>query len=433
MLLGKLIYNSAEEINLRLRTLSLIRWVAVLGQFGSVVIAYFYFEIVFNIYQVFFLISLSVVLNIIISVRYPLTKLLNSNETFFYLVFDLIQLALLLFLTGGLTNPFCVLIIAPIIISATYLDLKRTIIIGTISIISLTGLAFYYYPIESQTLGFSRNDFSQFEIFSIWSALVITLIFIAVYCFRVADESRKTTQALRQTQIALSNEEKVSALMSLTAAAVHELGTPLSTISVVAKELMNNAKDSDLNYDDLVLINSQIKRCSNILERLRTDSFSERSNEFINKLDFKRMINEIVNSYRNQNIELIIQSEKYFDENNITITRSPEIIQSISNIIDNAFKHAKKRIVVNLKNINNSIMIEIIDDGEGFSQDIFPLLGEPYVRKSAKNKHHGLGLGLFISKNLLGKNFGDIKFLNLKDQGGCVQILLSKNSLGLEK
>ena len=273
-----------------------------------------------------------------------MTKLLNSDETFFYLVFDLIQLALLLFLTGGLTNPFCVLIIAPIIISATYLDLKRTIIIGIISIISLTGLAFYYYPIESQTLGFSKNDFSQFEIFSIWSALVITLIFIAVYCFRVADESRKTTQALRQTQIALSNEEKVSALMSLTAAAVHELGTPLSTISVVAKELMNNAKDSDLNYDDLVLINSQIKRCSNILERLRTDSFSERSNEFINKLDFKRMINEIVNSYRNQNIELIIQSEKYFDENNITITRSPEIIQSNSNIIDNAFKHAKKRI-----------------------------------------------------------------------------------------
>ena len=124
MLLGKLIYNSAEEINLRLRTLSLIRWVAILGQFGSVVIAYFYFEIVFNIYQVFFLIGLSAVLNIIISVRYPLTKLLNSDETFFYLVFDLIQLALLLFLTGGLTNPFCVLIIAPIIISATYLDLS---------------------------------------------------------------------------------------------------------------------------------------------------------------------------------------------------------------------------------------------------------------------------------------------------------------------
>jgi len=220
--------------------------------------------------------------------------------------------------------------------------------------------------------------------------------------------------------------------MSLTAAAVHELGTPLSTISVIAKELMNVTKHDDLKYDDLVLINSQIKRCSNILERLRTDSFSERSNEFINKLDFMRMINEIINSYQNEKIEFVIEMEEYFDQNNVTILRSPEIIQSISNIVDNAIKHANKRILVNLKNKIDNILIEIIDDGEGFSQEIYPFLGEPYLGKSPKNKHKGLGLGLFISKNLLGKNFGDIKFLNLKDQGGCVQILLSKKSLGLE-
>ena len=430
-MIEKPVYNSEEEINLRLRTLTLIRWIAVFGQLGAIVVSFYYLDFIFNIYQAFFLILCSAVLNIIIMIRYPLTKILNFTETFYFLFYDLIQLVLLLSLTGGLTNPFCVLILAPIVIAATYLDLKRTILIVSISAISLTILTFFYFPLESDQLGINKNDFSRFGIFSIWAALLIALVFISAYCFKVADESRKNTRALRETQLALSNEEKVSALMSLTAAAVHELGTPLSTISVIAKELMNNTNKEDLNHNDLVLINSQIKRCSNILERLRTDSFSEKSNEFINKLDFKRMINEIIDSYQNEKIEFIVQTEEYFDTNNITILRSPEIIHSISNIVDNAIKHAKKRVIVNLKDSVNDILIEIIDDGEGFSQDIYPLLGEPYIRKSTKNKHKGLGLGLFISKNLLGKNFGDIKFLNLKDQGGCVQILLSKKSLGL--
>lgn len=430
-MIEKPVYNSEEEINLRLRTLTLIRWIAVFGQLGAIVVSFYYLDFIFNIYQAFFLILCSAVLNIIIMIRYPLTKILNFTETFYFLFYDLIQLVLLLSLTGGLTNPFCVLILAPIVIAATYLDLKRTILIVSISAISLTILTFFYFPLESDQLGINKNDFTRFGIFSIWAALLIALVFISAYCFKVADESRKNTRALRETQLALSNEEKVSALMSLTAAAVHELGTPLSTISVIAKELMNNTNKEDLNHDDLVLINSQIKRCSNILERLRTDSFSKKSDEFINKLDFKRMINEIIDSYQNEKIEFIVQTEEYFDTNNITILRSPEIIHSISNIVDNAIKHAKKRVIVNLKDSVNDILIEIIDDGEGFSQDIYPLLGEPYVGKSTKNKHKGLGLGLFISKNLLGKNFGDIKFLNLKDQGGCVQILLSKKSLGL--
>jgi len=431
-LIDKPVYNIEDEINLRLRTLTLIRWIAVFGQLGAIIVSFYYLDFVFNVYQALFLIFCSAVLNIVIMTRYPITKILNFNETFYLLFYDLIQLVLLLSLTGGLTNPFCVLILAPIVIASTYLDFKRTFIIVSISLISVTVLVFLYFPFESEQLGINKNDFSRIGIFSIWAALVVTLLFISAYCFRVADESRKNTQALRETQLALSNEEKISALMSLTAAAVHELGTPLSTISVIAKELINNTNKDDLKYNDLLIINSQIKRCSNILERLRTDSFSERSNEFINRLDFKRMINEIINSYQNEKIEFIIGTEKYFDQNKVTILRSPEIIQSISNVVDNAVKHAKSKVLVNLKDEIDNIMIEVIDDGEGFHPEVFSLLGEPYVRKSSKNNYKGLGLGLFISKNLLGKNFGDIKFLNLKNQGGCVQILLSKKSLGLE-
>ncbi len=431
-MIDKPVYNIEDEINLRLRTLTLIRWIAVFGQLGAIIVSFYYLDFVFNVYQALFLIFCSAVLNIVIMTRYPITKILNFNETFYLLFYDLIQLVLLLSLTGGLTNPFCVLILAPIVIASTYLDFKRTFIIVSISLISVTVLVFLYFPFESEQLGINKNDFSRIGIFSIWAALVVTLLFISAYCFRVADESRKNTQALRETQLALSNEEKISALMSLTAAAVHELGTPLSTISVIAKELINNTNKDDLKYNDLLIINSQIKRCSNILERLRTDSFSERSNEFINRLDFKRMINEIINSYQNEKIEFIIGTEKYFDQNKVTILRSPEIIQSISNVVDNAVKHAKSKVLVNLKDEIDNIMIEVIDDGEGFHPEVFSLLGEPYVRKSSKNNYKGLGLGLFISKNLLGKNFGDIKFLNLKNQGGCVQILLSKKSLGLE-
>ena len=431
-MLEKFIQSSSQEINLRLRTLSLIRWAAVLGQFGAVIIAFYYFEFLFNIYQAFFLIICSAVLNIVILIRYPLTKILNFNETFFFLFYDLIQLVLLLSLTGGLTNPFCVLILAPIVISATYLDLKRTILIGSISLISLTSLAIFYYPLESEILGINKDNFSQFEIFSIWSALIVTLVFISMYCFRVADESRKNIRALRETQIALSNEEKVSALMSLTAAAVHELGTPLSTISIVIKELVSSAKESDENYGDLILIHSQIKRCSDILKGLRSNKFAEKSNEFINQLSFRRLISEIINSYSAQKTNFVINSDEYFNNNNITVLRTPEIVQSLTNIIDNAVKFGKKTVTINLRHNEKNIIVEVIDDGEGFPQEIFPLLGEPYVSKSDKNNLNGLGLGLFISKNLLAKSFGDIKFLNLKNKGGCVQIFLLKEHLGIE-
>ena len=419
-----------EEINLKLRTLNLIHWTAIFGQFSAVIIAYFYFEIAFNIYFCIFLILLSVILNIAVSIMYPLTKILNYNETFFYLVFDLLQLVSLLFLTGGLTNPFCVLILAPLVISATYLDPKRTILITLIAIISLNFLAFFYYPLESTALGISESDFSRFEIFLIWVALIITSIFITFYCFRVADDSRKTRKALKEAQLSLSNEEKVSALMGLTAAAVHELGTPLSTISIIIKELVYNNKDNVMR-EDLDVVQSQLKRCGEILERLRSNSLSDNSNEFINKLDFVRLINEIISSYKNKNIQVIISNDPYFDNKDVIISRSAEIVHSITNIVDNAFKYAVSKININIKSSNDSVSIEVIDDGPGFAPEIYPFLGEPYIQNTNKTDKQGLGLGLFISKNLLAKSHGEIKFSNMKNKGGMVEIVLSKNSLGL--
>jgi two-component system sensor histidine kinase RegB len=427
-LLNILNLSNNNLVGLRLRTLNLIRWIAILGQYIAVATAFFWLEINFNIYLASVCILISIILNIIVSIKFLPIRTLNSNETLFYLIFDSIQLVALLYITGGLTNPFCILIIAPFIISATYLDLFRTIIIGIVSILSLSLLAFFYQPISSNIFEFSSSDFSSFQIFSIWLSLIVSLAFIGIYCFRVANESRKVEKALNETQIALSDEEKISDMMSLTAAAVHELGTPLSTISVIIKEIVNELDVGEKNYDDILLIQSQIKRCSEILNRLRQGDISNDNSSFINELDFPRLINEIVKDYELEEIKLNFEIDDYFKNSNFIILRKPEIVHSLSNIIENAYQYAKHSVTIKLILKDENVILEIINDGEGFPANILPILGEPYVKKNEKN-HKGIGLGLFIAKNLINKTVGKIEFRNIENTGASVKIIWKKDNL----
>ena len=417
---------------LKLRTLNLIRWVAILGKYLAVTTAFFWLEINFNFYWALICILFSVILNIVVSFKSLPTRTLTANEAALYLIFDSIQLIALLYITGGLTNPFCILIIAPFIISATYLDLFRIIITGVISILSVTLLAFYYQPISSNIFEFNSLDFSIFQIFGIWFSLIVSMTFIGIYCFRIADESRKVEGALKETQLALSDEEKVSDIMSLTAAAVHELGTPLSTISVIIKEIANDLSEDEKNYEDILLIQSQIKRCSEILNRLRQGDISNDNNTFINQLDFPRLIYEIVKDYELDTIELDIQIDNYFEDSNFIIPRKPEIVHSLSNIIENAYQYAKQKININLISKDEFVILEIINDGEEFPGSILPILGEPYVKKNEKN-HSGIGLGLFIAKNLINKTQGRIEFENIENIGACVRIIWKKDNLVLSQ
>ena len=415
---------------LRLRTLSLIRWIAILGQYSTVATAFFLLEINFNIYLALICIFLSVILNIIVSLRYLPIRTLSSNETLFYLIFDIVQLVALLYITGGLTNPFCVFIFAPFIISTTYLDLSRTAVIGFVSIVSVSILAIYYQPISSNIYAFNSNTFSTFQIFGIWLSLIVSLVFIGIYTFRIADESRKVERALKETQLALSDEEKISDMMSLTAAAVHELGTPLSTISVIIKEIVNETKSNEKNYEDILLIQSQIKRCSEILNRLRQGDISNDNSAFINQLDFTRLLNEIIKDFERDEIQFKIEVNKLFQDSNLTITRMPEIVHSLSNIIENSCQHAKSEVIIKLSLLDENIILEIIDDGNGFPANILPILGEPYIQKNELN-HSGIGLGLFIAKNLINKTQGKIEFINLENGGACVRINWKKDNLML--
>ena len=412
---------------LRLRTLSLIRWIAILGQYLTVATAFFLLEINFNIYLALICIFLSVILNITVNLRYLPIRTLSSNETLFYLIFDTVQLVALLYITGGLTNPFCVFIFAPFIISTTYLDLARTVIIGFVSIVSVSILAIYYQPISSNIYAFNSNTFSTFQIFGIWLSLIVSLVFIGIYTFRIADESRKVERALKETQLALSDEEKISDMMSLTAAAVHELGTPLSTISVIIKEIVNETKSNEKNYEDILLIQSQIKRCSEILNRLRQGDISNDNSAFINQLDFTRLLNEIIKDFERDEIQFKIEVNKLFQDSNLTITRMPEIVHSLSNIIENSCQYAKSEVIINLSLLDENIILEIIDDGNGFPANILPILGEPYVKKNELN-YSGMGLGLFIAKNLINKTQGKIEFINLENGGACVRINWKKDN-----
>jgi two-component system sensor histidine kinase RegB len=244
----------------------------------------------------------------------------------------------------------------------------------------------------------------------------------------VANESRKVEKALNETQIALSDEEKISDMMSLTAAAVHELGTPLSTISVIIKEIVNELDVGEKNYDDILLIQSQIKRCSEILNRLRQGDISNDNSPFINELDFPRLINEIVKDYELEEIKLNFEIDDYFKNSNFIILRKPEIVHSLSNIIENAYQYAKHSVTIKLILKDENVILEIINDGEGFPANILPILGEPYVKKNEKN-HKGIGLGLFIAKNLINKTAGKIEFRNIENTGASVKIIWKKDNL----
>ncbi|MDC3171866.1 ATP-binding protein, partial [Pelagibacteraceae bacterium] len=206
----------------------------------------------------------------------------------------------------------------------------------------------------------------------------------------------------------------------------------LSTISVIIKEIVNEAHPNEKNYEDILLIQSQIKRCSEILNRLRQGDISNDNSEFINQLDFPRLINEITKDYERESIKLNIEVDKSFEDLNFTITRKPEIVHSLSNVIENAFQHAKSKVTIKMSLSGENVILEIIDNGNGFPADILPILGEPYVKKNEID-HSGMGLGLFIAKNLINKSLGKIEFINLVNEGACVKISWKKDNLILSQ
>lgn len=416
------IRSSYLSRRLRLTTLIRLRWLAVAGQSIAVLFVALYLKFPFPVSVCFALIACSAWLNLLMSFRYPINHRLQPRAAITVLAFDILQVAGLLYMTGGLQNPFAVLMIVPVIISATSLPSWSTIVLGLLVTICATVLAYVYlplpwYPGESMHLPFVL-------IAGVWCSVVSALAFTAVYAYRVAEEARLLADALTATELILQREQHLSALDGLAAAAAHELGTPLATIALVAKEMERSLKKDDRFAEDVELLRSQTERCREILKRLT--SLSSTSEEHMSRLKISSLIEEVIEP--NRNFGIGIEVIKLRGEGiEPFIRRNPGIIYGLGNLVENAVDFAKETTQVSWGWNDKTVEIIVSDDGKGFAPEILDRIGEPYTtgRDREVNEHGGgLGLGLFIAKTLLERSGATITFRNRNDPGQGAEVVV---------
>jgi len=398
-----------------------IRWIAIFGQIFAIFFVTFFINIQIPLIETLLIILLSVFVNFYSYFEERKNKSISNIKAFSFLLFDTIQLGFLLFLTGGLINPFSILILAPVITSASYLPALMTVILSTISIIIIVLLNFYFLPLN---LG---SEFYLPEIYSfgLVTALIITVIFIAIYAYLFASSSRKISNALSVSKLQILNQKKITEVGSLSAAAAHELGTPLNTIFLILNDLLKEKKlKEDHNIvKDIILLKSQAERCKEILQRFSKNPLKLKD-KFLEKVKITDLIKINFEKF-NKGKKLNIKNELIKDEPEI-IYRD-EIMYALGNIIQNAIFYSKEIVTAELKYSKNNLKIIIFDDGNGFSKDIIDKLGEPYISKNSQ----GMGLGIFITKNLIENMGGNLNFYNSKDECAVVEITFDNSILNI--
>jgi len=396
-----------------------IRWIAIIGQFFAILIVHFLFKINILITQSLILVLFSVVVNLFSYFLQKKDNKISDKLSFLFLLYDTGQLGILLYLTGGIFNPFCILIIAPVIISASYLPVFWTVILSFFSIIVILFINLIYIPIEWQGIFLIPNIYKQ----GLVSALIITIVFIAVYAYLFASSSRKISAALSETKLQLSNQKKITEVGSLSAAAVHELSTPLNTIFLILNDFQKNKKlikDLDI-LKDIKLLKSQAERCKEILLRLSKNPLNLKDT-FLKKTKISDLIKINFEKF-NTNKKLKVFNSNESEE--LEIIFKDEIMYALGNLIQNSVIYSKKMITVKTDFDKTHYKIQISDDGTGFPKDILDRLGEPYVSKNSQ----GMGLGIFISKNLIENLGGTILFYNSKENNAIVEIKLNIDNL----
>ena len=395
-----------------------LRWIAYLGQITAILIVQFFLQYKFNYFICISILFFSVLTNLFLQFRIKDNQLNNFSSTV-YLTFDILQLGMLFFFTGGITNPFTFLIIIPAVFSSQYLHLYSSIIIVVITTIVLSFLTFFYYDLPHPgKLHFHAPDY---YLYAIPVSIIIGLFFLVYFGFKFGEESRIRKKAYEKIQELMARESELLSLGAQAAASAHSLGTPLSTILLTVKELQKEVGNDDKISKDLDLLLSQSNRCREILKKLSLNP--DIKDDFFNiNVTLNDYINEIVRSYQEiSKKEFITNIEKY--ENPISINKSIEIMYGLRNFIGNANKFSKKKIDIFLISEEKSSIIIIRDDGPGFPRDLIDKhrLGEPYIRTTdqANISKYGLGLGTFIGKTLLEKNYANISFANSPETGGA--------------
>ena len=412
------LFKKEENLQLEKKTLVILRWIANLGQLFTVIIVYFLFKFTLPIAQSLIIIILGILTNLYLQLWFKKRELTNFDSTII-LLYDLIQLSLLLFFTGGIKNPFVIFLVVPAIVSSTLLNLKSTYTLSILTIIILIILTTFHYPLPHPgNLHFHVPDY---YLYSLPLATVIVLIFLAYFGSRFGLESRQKIDALNKLELIMAKERELESIGHQAAAAAHSLGTPLSTITVIAKELKKEINQDSKYSKDVDLLLSQAKRCSEILKKISLNQMG--NDKFMSSVSFKNLLTEIVRSFEEISKKRISLNVEESQKETI-ITRSPEITYGIRNFVGNAVKYSKSEVNIFLKVDRYKVKLIISDNGPGFSNEVLENIGKPYIASESAvlREKSGLGLGTFIGQTLLERKKASLEFSNSQRGGALVNI-----------
>lgn len=412
----------------RLRTLVILRWVAITGQIVAAIVALRVYQLQFEVGLVALTIGASVVANLVSSFVYPQSRRLSEREASLMLLFDILQLGLLLYLTGGLNNPYALLMLAPVTIAATMLHLRSTVLVALLSMVLLTLIGFWHIPILTSA-GVPLELPALFR-FGFWTALMIGVVFIAIYARQVTTEMHAMGEALLATQLALAREQKLTDLGGVVAAAAHELGTPLATIKLVSSEMLEELDDHPDLRADAALIRSQADRCRDILHSMGR---AGKEDMHLRRAPLQTVVQEAAEPHlsRGKTVRLSAAPGTDPDLRQPVIERRPEIIHGLRNLIQNAVDFAETAVDIEIRWTDRTILVRIEDDGPGFPPSVIGRIGDPFMRRRRVDQdrarrpgYEGMGLGLFIAKTLLERSGARLSFANGGGEAGGGAIVI---------
>jgi two-component system, sensor histidine kinase RegB len=413
-----------QRRQVRLDTLVRLRWFAIIGQTIAVLVVYTGLDFELPIWPCLAVITLSTWLNIALRYRFSTAQRLEPDRAAWLLAFDTAELAALLFLTGGLQNPFAFLFLAPVLLSASALPPRLTLILGGFAMLLATLLLFVHYKLPWWE-GEDQLELPWLYMLGVWLSILLSILFIGLYSWQMTEEGRQLAEALAATELVLEREQHLSQLDGLAAAAAHELGTPLSTISIIARELERTMPPDAPYADDVRLLREQSQRCRSILAKLTELSAS---GEPFDRMPLSALIEEVVAPHRNFGIAIDVALPQQPAQP--VGARNPAILYGLGNLLENAVDFAQKRVEVIADWSGDDVAVTISDDGPGFAPEILDRIGEPYVRSSKRRRMNtggettGLGLGFFIAKTLLERSGATLDFENraFPDRGAVVRI-----------
>ena len=417
-------FETSKQYTLKKSIYINLRWIGIIGQFISIYLVYFYFNFRFDFLYSNLIIAIGALSNLYLIFVYKKTQL-SDRSALVYLLIDIFQLCGLLYLTGGIINPFVIFLIIPSVFASSNLSLRANTLLVFITSLSIIFLTFY-----SKDLPGPLNEtfyVGPYYYYSIPLALIIALLFLNYFAIIFGTESKLRKDALNKMEEIMAKEHEMLSLGGQAAAAAHSLGTPLSTIKIITQELSKQLKDQKDVMQDIDLLSSQVERCNEILKKLSLNPNEE--DDFIDEdLSMRDYIKEIILSFKETSKKTFVLNLDQ-DFNSKKITKSIEIVYGLRNFIGNANKFSKSKVFINLKSNNNTTEVIIEDDGNGYPSDILSKIGEPYLRssRSFNKEKSGLGLGLFIGKTLLEKNFATVNCWNSETRSGAEVIIKWNN------